>query len=99
MAGEALSSPPTRWLGWHAVLPAHREKEEGEMRPRLRVPALCLAAFLLALPMSSGAALGRTIGSTKGVIAKPSDFNGDGYADLAVGVPGEDVGSATDRGA
>jgi len=48
--------------------------------------------------MSSGAALGRTIGSAKGVIAKPSDFNGDGYADLAVGVPGEDVGSATDTG-
>ena len=27
-----------------------------------------------------------------------SDFNGDGYADLAVGVPGEDVGSASDAG-
>ncbi|KAB1143983.1 hypothetical protein F7R91_23990 [Streptomyces luteolifulvus] len=27
------------------------------------------------------------------------DFNGDGYADLAVGAPGEDVGSDTDGGA
>ena len=28
------------------------------------------------------------------VAAIPSDFDGDGYADLAVGVPGEDVGAA-----
>jgi hypothetical protein len=27
-----------------------------------------------------------------------SDFNGDGYGDLAVGVPGEDVGTAIDTG-
>ncbi len=27
------------------------------------------------------------------------DFNGDGFPDLAVGAPGEDVGSATDAGA
>jgi disulfide bond formation protein DsbB len=27
------------------------------------------------------------------------DFNGDGYPDVAVGAPGEDVGSATDAGA
>jgi hypothetical protein len=27
------------------------------------------------------------------------DFNGDGFDDLAVGVPGEDVGGATDAGA
>ena len=29
----------------------------------------------------------------------PGDFNGDGEADLAVGVPGEDVGTVTDAGA
>jgi uncharacterized delta-60 repeat protein len=28
-----------------------------------------------------------------------ADFNGDGYGDLAVGVPGEDVGTAIDTGA
>lgn len=31
--------------------------------------------------------------------AKPSDFNGDGRADLAIGVQGEDIGSAEDAGA
>jgi hypothetical protein len=31
--------------------------------------------------------------------AKPYDFNGDGYADLAVGVPGEDDGFTRDSGA
>ena len=30
--------------------------------------------------------------------AAPSDFDGDGRADLAIGVPGEDVGSAQDAG-
>ena len=29
----------------------------------------------------------------------PADFNGDGYEDLAVGVPSEDVGSIIDAGA
>jgi hypothetical protein len=29
----------------------------------------------------------------------PSDFNGDGYGDIAVGAPGEDVGSFADTGA
>lgn len=31
--------------------------------------------------------------------AKPYDFDGDGYADLAVGVPGEDLGRTRDAGA
>ena len=31
--------------------------------------------------------------------AAPQDFNGDGYADLAVGTPFEDVGAAADAGA
>jgi streptogramin lyase len=31
--------------------------------------------------------------------SKLGDFNGDGYADLAVGVPGENIGTATDTGA
>jgi disulfide bond formation protein DsbB len=31
--------------------------------------------------------------------AVEGDFNGDGFADLAIGVPGEDVGSAADAGA
>src|SRR3712207_6106654 len=31
--------------------------------------------------------------------AVPFDFNGDGFADLAVGVPGEDLGTDGDAGA
>ncbi|MFD7705214.1 FG-GAP-like repeat-containing protein [Streptomyces caelestis] len=33
-----------------------------------------------------------------GAHTAPGDFNGDGYADLAVGAPGEDAGSDTDGG-
>jgi hypothetical protein len=33
------------------------------------------------------------------VDAGPSDFNGDGFADLAIGVPGEDVNGQADAGA
>lgn len=36
-------------------------------------------------------------GSSAGDIR--SDFNGDGHEDLAVGVPGEDIGAAIDAGA
>ena len=31
--------------------------------------------------------------------AAHGDFNGDGYMDLAIGVPGEDVGAIVDAGA
>ena len=31
--------------------------------------------------------------------ARAQDFNGDGFADLAIGVPGESVGSVTGAGA
>jgi len=31
--------------------------------------------------------------------AEPSDFNGDGYADLAIGVPGEDLAGHVEAGA
>ena len=45
-------------------------------------------ATLLAAAITAAPAVGLT------VAAIPSDFDGDGYADLAVGVPGEDVASA-----
>ena len=38
-------------------------------------------------------------GDNFGEVLTTGDFNSDGYADLAVGVPGEDVGSITDAGA
>lgn len=37
-------------------------------------------------------------GDTFGTTVVPADFNHDGYTDLAVGAPGEDVGSAVDAG-
>src|SRR6266508_933700 len=38
-------------------------------------------------------------GDQLGWAAAAGDFNGDGFADLAVGAPGEDVGSTVDAGA
>lgn len=37
-------------------------------------------------------------GDAFGTTVVPADFNGDGYTDLAVGAPGEDIGSAVDAG-
>ena len=42
---------------------------------------------------------GGTIVSWPGATLILGDFNGDGFADRAIGVPGEDVGSANDAGA
>ena len=42
------------------------------------------------------AEMGATAAATP--VAVPFDFDGDGYADLAVGAPGEDVGSIRDAG-
>jgi hypothetical protein len=36
--------------------------------------------------------------STKSTVGPKADFNGDGNGDLAVGAPGEDVGSISDAG-
>lgn len=54
----------------------------------------------------AAAATGATVASTAQAAPAPvtaartvkADFNRDGYADFAVGVPGEDIGSATDAG-
>ncbi len=57
---------------------------------RKLVGATLLSAAMI-LPLTAV-----TVGLTKPAI--PSDFDGDGYADLAVGVPGEDIGSTRDAG-
>ena len=70
------------------------------------------AAFLLAIMGSTGTPgpdrgsspprslpRQRAAGVLQPVIHPAGDFNGDGFADLAVGVPFEDVGGAPDAGA
>jgi hypothetical protein len=60
---------------------------------------LTVAAATLTPAGPSGAASTR-FGRGPGAAASPTaDFNGDGFADLAVGVPGESVGTATQAGA
>jgi hypothetical protein len=48
-------------------------------------------------PAPAGSGAGTTARAAAGY--RQADFNGDGYADLAVGVPGEDVGTLADAGA
>ena len=58
---------------------------------------LVLVAFVVlvaALPASAA-----TDSRAAGAASARSDFNGDGFADLAIGVPYEDVGSVIDAGA
>jgi hypothetical protein len=43
--------------------------------------------------------LGTAPHARAGAAAMPSDFNGDGDADLAIGAPFEDVGGSPDSGA
>jgi hypothetical protein len=59
-------------------------------RLALVVSFVLVAALLAAGPFASSA-------SAAG--AKRADYNGDGFTDLAIGVPGEDLGAVTDAGA
>jgi hypothetical protein len=59
-----------------------------------RVTAVLCAIVIGALaflPGSASAAVGGCAGG--------EDYNGDGFADLAIGVPGEDIGAVSDAGA
>jgi hypothetical protein len=52
----------------------------------------------LVLISAGGSLAGGQIAATAGTRVG-ADFNGDGFADLAIGVPGEDVGAIADAGA
>lgn len=80
--------------GWHRTLVA--------------TVAAALALGGLAAPAPGSAPVGRPSSPTVGAVgagypgevdSPGSDFNGDGYEDLAVGVPGEDIGTVRDAGA
>ncbi len=64
----------------------------GKQSAAVFAAVLAAGAFVPAAA-SAGAAASATSA------ARGFDFNGDGFADLAVGVPGEDIGTATDAGA
>jgi hypothetical protein len=51
--------------------------------------------------LASSAWARESVGASAQLVSGPeaSDFNGDGFADLAIGVPGEDVGTVADAGA
>ena len=57
-----------------------------------------IRTFVATAVLVSGA-LGAAPRAVAGAAAVPSDFNGDGYADLAIGVQGESVGSKFGAGA
>jgi hypothetical protein len=67
-----------------------------EMRRVVVLTALAgLVTLLVTVPPAAGAPGQERAAAQEARV----DFNDDGFADLAVGAPGEDVGSATDAGA
>jgi hypothetical protein len=70
---------------WSASRPPHR-------RVRRVAATVGAAGLVLAGLLAPGSAHGASA-------AQPYDFNGDGYADLAVGVPGESLGDIAGAGA
>jgi hypothetical protein len=67
------------------------------MRRVILMPALVLVAGVW--PAVPAAAHSATAAQATAAIGVQADFNNDGFADLAVGVPGEDVGNIPDAGA
>lgn len=65
----------------------------GRGRPRYLGPVLAIAAVLCLQSLNAPEAGAAT------TPAKPYDFDGDSYADLAIGVPGERVGGKDGAGA
>jgi hypothetical protein len=73
---------------------------------RLLLPDVCVGSpvelFAQVLVFDAGAPQGWAISNAISTTVRdqvPSDFNGDGFSDLAIGVPDEDVGGLSDAGA
>ncbi len=58
-----------------------------------------IAALVVAIQLPVGGVVATGSGSPEPRGDASADFNGDGYHDLAIGAPNEDIGSATDAGA
>lgn len=71
------------------------------MRSLRLLAVLFLSALCSLVATPAGTAFLRPAAATAAPLATsaPADFNGDGFSDLAVGVPQEDLGSAPDAGA
>jgi hypothetical protein len=64
-----------------------------------RSPALLLALLLAATPARAQIADTPELSDLFGAETASGDFDGDGFTDLAIGVPLEDIGSVVDAGA
>ncbi|HJS68777.1 MAG TPA: integrin alpha [Nitrososphaera sp.] len=58
-----------------------------------------VAAFLLSAMKLTATITYTPIQDAQAASADITDFNGDGYEDLAIGAPGEDAGTVVDAGA
>ena len=106
-----VSSPPS-CLGWFAGK-EHTSAAKGPVRRRLWVAAaremmgmkrtalvvLLMVTAAMVVTAAPAGALGASSAAALSTSDVAADFNNDGFADLAVGVPGEDVGSVVDAGA
>ena len=79
---------------------AQRTGRRGLVGAALVVALTTTSATLgVAVPGVHAADLQAPLGEPAAAGRMTADFNNDGFADLAVGVPGEDIGSVTDAGA
>src|SRR4051794_7172133 len=71
------------------------------MTPRVRIACRLAAAALCmsSVPPAAAAEVRLAVVPHKSTVGPRADFNGDGYGDLAVGVPGEAIGNTPDAGA
>jgi hypothetical protein len=78
-----------------------REAATGVTQVHAQAPALSPCRYTIYNPLAVGNSSGGSSGggNPDGFTPPQVDFNGDGYADVAIGVPGEDVAGTTNAGA